>query len=87
MINATNTFVIDLLSKINSNQIETFFNFPNVIRSGNIHLDRTEIDYLFLSGYLEQKRVDTFGTIFQLNEKARSILMQLGMLSSQNASS
>ena len=87
MRNSSNTFAIDLLSKIKSNQIETFFNFPNVIRSGNIHLDKSEIDYLFLSGYLEQKRVDTFGTIFQLNEKARSILMQLGLISSQNASS
>ena len=87
MINATNTFAIDLLSKINSNQIETFFNFPNVIRSGNVHLDRTEIDYLFLSGFIEQKKVDTFGTIFQLNEKAKAILTQFGMLSSQNASS
>lgn len=87
MRNSSNTFVIDLLSKINSNQIETFFNFPNVIRSGNIHLDRSEIDYLFLSGYLEQKRVDTFGTIFQLNEKARSIMMQMGLISSKHASS
>lgn len=87
MINTTNNFAIDLLSKINSNQIETFFNFPNVIRSGNIHLDKSEIDYLFLSGFLEQKRVDTFGTIFQLNDKARSILVQFGILSSQNASS
>ena len=87
MINATNTFVLDLLSKINSNQIETFFNFPNVIRSGNIHLDKSEIDSLFLYGFLEQKKVDTFGTIFQLNEKARSMLMQIGLLSSQNEAS
>ena len=87
MRNSSNTFAIDLLSKINANQIETFFNFPNVIRSGNIHLERSEIDYLFLSGYLEQKRVDTFGTIFQLNEKARSLLMQLGLISSPKASS
>lgn len=87
MINTTNNFAIDLLSKINLNQIETFFNFPNVIRTGNTHLDKSEIDYLFLSGFLEQKRVDTFGTIFQLNEKARSLLMQNGMNTSQNASS
>jgi hypothetical protein len=87
MRNYSNPLLVDLLIKINTNQIESFFHFPHIFRSGNIHLDKKEIDYLFNSGCLEQKTVDSFGPIFQLNEKARSLLIQLGMGTAQNATS
>ncbi|MFL5786879.1 MAG: hypothetical protein ACJ748_02400 [Flavisolibacter sp.] len=71
--------LFELLAKINTNQVETFFNFPEVIRTGNIHLNKHEMDYLYLSGYLEEKRIDSFGPIFQLSQRAKMLLRQVSI--------
>ena len=74
MNNLSQQQVLELLTKINTNQVETFHNFPHVIRTGNIHLEKMEVDYLYLSGYLEEKKTDSFGPIFQLSRRARMLL-------------
>jgi hypothetical protein len=66
--------IVDLLQKINATEVETFKNFPEVIRAGAQLLEKDEVDYLSASGYLEVKKTDSFGKFLQLSEKARQLI-------------
>jgi propanediol utilization protein len=75
MTTLTHEQIIHLLHKLNSTSyVETFRNFPEVVRAGKIHLNREDVDYLFSEGYLEEKRVDSFGQLWQLSERAKLLL-------------
>jgi hypothetical protein len=66
--------LLSLLSVINIHGLETFKNFPEVIRAGNQRLETEEVDYLFSEGYLEEKKVDSFGKYHQLSQRARALI-------------
>ena len=67
--------LLSLLQKINAVQIvETFRNFPDIIRLGAQSLPREDFDFLCAEGYLEEKAVDSFGRFLQLSSRARNLL-------------
>ena len=66
--------VFSLLKKINGSPVETFKNFPDIVRAGSVQLPKDEFDYLLAEGYLEEKKTDSFGKLLQLTEKAKSLV-------------
>jgi hypothetical protein len=63
-----------VLKKINGTHVETFKNFPEVIRVGSHQLPKDDFDFLLAEGYLEVKKTDSFGKLLQLSDRARDIL-------------
>jgi hypothetical protein len=66
--------IIAILSLINNDQIETFKNFPDIIRAGKKNLASEEVDFLIKEGYIEEERCDSFGKMFHLSNKAIALL-------------
>jgi hypothetical protein len=65
----SNEYLCSVLQKINGKPIETFKNFPEIIRAGELQLNRDDFDYLLAEGYLEVKKTDSFGKLLQLSER------------------
>ena len=63
-----------LLKKINGSSVETFKNFPDIVRAGSLQLPKDDFDYLLAEGYLEEKKTDSFGKFLQLTEKAEHLV-------------
>ena len=66
--------LFSVLKKINGSPIETFKNFPDIIRAGNYHMHKDDFEYLLAEGYLEEKKTDSFGKLLQLTDRAKSFL-------------
>jgi len=66
--------VFSLLKKINGSPVETFKNFPDIVRAGSLQLAKDDFDYLLAEGYLEEKKIDSFGKLLQLTDRANNLL-------------
>ena len=66
--------VFSLLKKINGSSVETFKNFPDIVRAGSLQLPKDDFDYLLSEGYLEEKKIDSFGKFLQLTDRAKNLL-------------
>jgi hypothetical protein len=66
--------IFSILKKINGSPVETFKNFPEIIRAGAVQLHKDDVDYLLAEGYLEEKKTDSFGKLLQLSERAKTML-------------
>ena len=66
--------IFSILKKINGCPVETFRNFPDIVRAGSVQLPKDDFDYLLAEGYLEEKKTDSFGKLLQLSERARMLL-------------
>lgn len=66
--------LFSVLQKINGTPVETFKNFPEILRAGEHQLLKDDVDYLLAEGYLEVKKTDSFGKLLQLSERGRSLL-------------
>lgn len=66
--------LISLLEKISTQDVETFTNFPDIVRAGRFLMNKEDLDYLSAAGYLEERRSDSFGKFFRLTEQANRLL-------------
>ncbi|MFL5809030.1 MAG: hypothetical protein ACJ749_05870 [Flavisolibacter sp.] len=67
-----------LLKKINGSPVETFKNFPEIVRAGSLQLPKDDFDYLLAEGYLEVNKTDSFGKLLQLSERGKLMLKKDG---------
>jgi hypothetical protein len=66
--------LFSVLKKINGSPVETFKNFPDVIRAGAYQMPKDDFEYLLAEGYIEEKRSDSFGKLMGLTERAKELL-------------
>ena len=70
--------IFSLLKKINGSPVETFKNFPEIVRAGSLQLPKDDFDYLLAEGYLEVNKTDSFGKLLQLSERGKLMLKKDG---------
>ena len=69
--------IVSLLETVSARPVETYHHFPEVIRAGNISIEKEDFDYLYTEGYLQETHCDKFGKNFSLSEAGQRRLRLL----------
>ncbi len=65
---------VALLVRVYNYSIQVFYYFPDTIIVGKKKLEREEFNFLLSEGYLSEYKVDSFGKIYRLSNKAEQLI-------------